>query len=204
MIYLMQIYTKEVCNETEVLAMSEEKRIQEPLFPEVYFVSPIHLKIDGKEERHYALYDQRGHLYSKQDVSELWDAIKSFYGLENIEEWIDQQNKLKSLRGRLKSNAANYSSTVRQNENGLYELPEPNFKYKLFNREKREWSCKCNWCGEKVSSKEHEGYYTLNNSIFEIHFERACSEVCVRLIWQDKVKEWIFDNNYQEFFHLNK
>lgn len=181
--------------------MKKEKLLRDISYNS-YFITPIYLDTDGKEETHYALHDGRGTLYSKSDLTDLLNKIKSFYELENIEELVNQENKLSYLEIKMENYAANYSRMVHRNENGLYEMPEPDFKYKPFKPEKRHWSCKCHWCGEKVSSKEHKGYYTLNNRIFDIHFERACSEICAKLIWKDKLKEWIFDNKYQDYFVL--
>lgn len=165
-----------------------------------YSVTPISLV--GSEEEHFAVMDNYGHITTKKELNEILDAVKSFYTGENVDVAIIKHNKQKDLHNKLDNYCQNYSQQVDKDSNGLYNLPTPNYKYKQFNPEKRDWSCTCNWCGNKVSSKEDDGYYTIYNSTFNIVNERACTKACIELIWKDKLKEWIYDNEYQEFFVL--
>jgi hypothetical protein len=98
-----------------------------------------------------------------------------FYMLENVDELVEEHNKLIRLSMKMENYSANYEIEVQENEEGLYKIPKPNYKYKKFKNDKRNWSCTCDWCGKKVSSKTDEAYYTLNCSIFNIGLEHACS-----------------------------
>lgn len=149
----------------------------------------------GKEEEHFALEDNYGYLYTKDEFNELVNKVKSFYELDGMDELLQKDNKYIDL---LNSGI----SINQQNEEGLYELPKIEYTYKAFDPEKKHWSCKCGWCGVKVSSKTDAGYYTMTNQTFDIVWERACSEECAELIWKEKVKEWIYEKGYQDFFAL--
>lgn len=165
-----------------------------------YRLSQVTLSNDGQKMKHFALVDNWGYIYTEKEIRELQDKIDSFYAVENIDILIINQNKRTDLEDTLRNYAANYDQSLIKNDEGLFVLPKSVYKYKTFNPEKRNWSFKCNWCGEKVSSIDDDKYYTLNNSIFEISMERACAEVCAELIWYDKIKEWIYDRGYKDFF----
>lgn len=165
---------------------------------------PFSLTEKGQESKHFALVDNKGYIYTEKEVHELLDKIKGFYEVENVNILINNHNKLTYLEGILQNYAANYDQTILTTDDGLFELPQPHYKCKTFNPEKRNWSFTCNWCGEKVSSKKDDKYYTLNNSIFDVNMERACTETCAKLIWYDKIKEWVYDREYEEFFSFEK
>lgn len=67
------------------------------------------------------------------------------------------------------------------------------YYFKAFRKNlKRNWSVKCAWCSEKVSSKEHAGYWLLRKQsrVFrdydlELDVYRACSEDCAKLLWKE-------------------
>lgn len=163
-------------------------------------ITIVPVKIKGED--HHAFMDGHGYIYTLQELKELYAQVKSFYEIEDIDVMIERGNRMKTLEYRLENHAANYSQEMPQKIDGLFQLPNPIYKYKKFNPDKKKWSCKCNWCGTKVSSEDYEGYFTLNNFVFDISMERACSDDCAKLIWKDKLKEWIYDNDYQEFFSL--
>lgn len=59
---------------------------------------------------------------------------------------------------------------------------------------KRNWSFKCDWCGNKVSSKTDKEYYSLRfpqlpHKIERNSFERGCTKECATHIWFDLFKE---------------
>ena len=129
------------------------------------------------------------------------EKVKDFYRLENTDEIISKHNKQRRLDTKMKNYSANYEIEVQQNEEGLYKIPKPNCKYKKFKNNKRNWSCTCDWCGKKVSSKTDEAYYTLNCSIFNIGREHACSDECVNLIWKEGFKNWIYEMNIRNILN---
>jgi hypothetical protein len=166
--------------------------------PEAYFVDLI--RIEGDPKEYYVLRDGQGNLFSKDNYVELMQKLFDFYMLENVDELIEEHNKLIRLSMKMENYSANYEIEVQENEEGLYKIPKPNYKYKKFKNDKRNWSCTCDWCGKKVSSKTDEAYYTLNCSIFNIGLEHACSEECVYLIWKEGFKSWVYENGYQKYF----
>jgi len=163
-----------------------------------YTVAPV--VFDNKA--YNALQDNFGNIYTKKQVDELLNSLADFYSIENIDEEIDYTNNRNRLEQILKNYQANYSQEYKETSEGLFELPAPVHRYKKFNSEKRNWSCTCKWCNTTVSSKTDDGYFIINDNIFEMSLEHACSEVCSALIWKEKVKEWIYKHEYQQFFSL--
>ncbi|MGK8429884.1 hypothetical protein [Bacillus cereus] len=82
-----------------------------------------------------------------------------------------------------------------------YLIPKARYTYKEFNGDKRNWSFKCDWYGEKVSSKTNEGYYSAYDCNFKGNsFNRGCSEDCAKLIWKDGFKHWAHEHGDSKFF----
>lgn len=157
-------------------------------------------QVTVNDEKHIAV--SNGHyLCTKEEIKKLMDTIQSFYSIENIDDMIIHHNKKQHIYNRLGNYYHNHSIDFLYSD-GLYEIPPTTYKYKQFNPKKRHWSCNCGWCGNRVSSKNDDGYFTLNEIIFDIDIERACSEDCAKLIWKEKIKEWIYKNDYQDFFSL--
>ncbi|WP_369355871.1 hypothetical protein [Lysinibacillus capsici] len=166
--------------------------------PKVYTVTTV--VVDNKE--YNAIQDNQGFIYTKKQIDELLNSVSDFYNIKNSDEEIARINKHTKLEYTLQNYQEKYSKECEETLEGLFKLPAPIYKYKPFNLDKRSWSCTCNWCNTKVSSEKDDGYFIVNNPIFDISLEHACSEECAELIWKDKVKEWIYDNDYQAFFSL--
>lgn len=171
--------------------------IYTPIYTPFYRAMPITVQKDNGESKEYlCLADERGIIYSKKDVLLLLEQVKEFYELEDATEMLIDHNKASEL-----DEIIRYISKVKftKNKNGKYLIPPANYKYKVFKTDKKHWSIKCGWCGEKVSSKIEEGYYSITHTHFNL-YERACSEDCAQLIWKEAIKNWIHENEYQKYF----
>lgn len=167
------------------------------VFPKFYRVIPVEVQEDNGESRVYScLADERGTVYSKEDVKALFEEIKEFYVREDMPN-IDDYNKHMQLLDYMRC----VSISLEEDETGKYLIPKARYTYKKFNSDKRNWSFKCNWCGEKVSSKTDEGYYSAYDRNFKVdNFDRGCSEDCAKLIWKDNFKHWAHEHGYSKFF----
>lgn len=165
--------------------------------PKFYRVIQVEVEEDNGESREYScLADERGTVYSKEDVKALFEEVKEFYMREDMPN-IDDYNKDKKLLDYMKC----VSISLEEDEMGKYLIPKARYTYKKFNSDKRNWSFKCDWCGEKVSSKTNEGYYSAYDRDFKgNNFDRGCSEDCAKLIWKDNFKHWLHEHGYSKFF----
>ncbi|OQR53434.1 hypothetical protein [Bacillus sp. CDB3] len=166
-------------------------------FPKFYRVIQVEVEEDNGESREYScLADERGTVYSKEDVKALFEEVKQFYMREDMPN-IDDYNKDKKLLDYMRC----VSISLEEDEMGKYLIPKARYIYKKFNSDKRNWSFKCDWCGEKVSSKTNEGYYSAYDRNFKGNsFDRGCSEDCAKLIWKDNFKHWVHEHGYSKFF----
>lgn len=168
------------------------------MFTPFYRALPITIQEDNGESKDYfCLADERGNVYSKEDVLQLFEQVKAFYEREDSPVLVAENNDAKRLEDTLRTL---WGIEFTQNEYGKYLLPTAKYKYKVFKTDKKHWSITCGWCGEKVSSKVEEGYYSLHNGNFDINFERACSEDCAQLIWKEGFKNWLHENGFQKYF----
>lgn len=171
--------------------------IYRPLYTPFFRAIPVDIQEDNGESKEYhCLADERGYVYPKEVVQHLLEQVKDFYEREDATEMLIDHNKVKELEDISRMERSKFS----QNESGKFILPPADYKYKVFKTDKRHWSITCGWCGEKVSSKDEEGYYFINNTRFNLSIEYACSEDCSKLIWKEGVKNWIHENGYQKFF----
>lgn len=171
------------------------------VFPKIFQPTKVQVnKENGQAVDCFCLTDNRGYIYTKAEVQELFERIEKFYSFSDVDEMAKKSNE----RRRMDETLSIYGSTrdMELNEHGKYKIPPAVYKFKKFNPDKRNWSCKCGWCDKKISSKVDTGYFTLNDYVFELHFERACSEACAELIWKDGVKNWVHDNGFGEYFEL--
>lgn len=168
------------------------------MFTPFYRAMPVTVQEDNGESKEYTcLADERGFVYAKEDVLRLLEQVKEFYEREDATEMLIKHNKQRELEEMIRME---FKVKFLRNESGKYMLPPADYKYKVFKIDKKHWSIKCGWCGERVSSKDKEGYYSIHNGRFNVVFERACSEDCAKLIWKEGVKNWIHENGYQKYF----
>lgn len=150
------------------------------VFPRFYRVIRVEVKEDNGESREYScLANERGNVYSREDVKALFEEIKEFYMCEDMPN-IDDYNKHMQLLDYMRY----VSISLEEDEMGKYLIPKAWYTYKKFNSDKRNWSFKCNWCGEKVSSKTDEGYYSVYDRNFKV----------------DNFKHWAHEHGYGKFF----
>ncbi|MGE7932347.1 hypothetical protein [Viridibacillus arvi] len=170
----------------------------------VYRVMPIGVEqSDGEYKEYLCLANERGRVYSKEEMMELFETLKEFYermGPGDSNELLEDYNKRVKLDEYVHALGSYGGITMNLNEDDKYQVPPAIYKFKKFNPDKRNWSCKCNWCGEKVSSKIDEGYYKIHYVHFNINSETACSEDCAKLIWKEGIKNWVQENGYQKYF----
>lgn len=172
----------------------------------------VDVEVDGVEKGLIAFQDKHGFILTKEKLiearNELIEVIKKadeFYAMEGIEESIRKEN--------IKTSISIYSSMsfdvdFTQNENGKFMIPNANLQIKQFRSDlKRNWSFKCGWCGQKVSSKTDKSYYSIDfphiHSLEHDTFERSCSKECGQHIWNEVLRNWIFNNKYQDMFELD-
>lgn len=164
--------------------------------PKFYRLYPIRVLEDSDSITEYTcLADERGTIYSLDEILRLYEEVLPFYESVGSSELIVDHNKMIDLQSYLE----HFSSSLKRNDRGKFIVPEAIFKYKQFDPEKRHWSCKCGWCGVRVSSKTDKGYYSLHNSTFDI-YDRGCSEDCSKLIWKDGMNNWIHEHGYEKYF----
>jgi hypothetical protein len=133
----------------------------------------------------------------KETFFEMIDLAKKFYDSADVDEFIKEENKRASV---IQHHLFHYVAEV----DGKYLLPLPDYKEKKFKTDKRHWSFTCTWCGKKVSSAEQEKYYNFTLYLDKKYVERCCSKECIELAWYEIVKEEIYRNNFQDYFHMDK
>lgn len=169
------------------------------MFTSLYQTMPVKVQEDNGESKEYlCLADERGNVYSKEEVLLLFEQVKEFYNREDSYEIVKDCTTQKEVAESIARFASPREILV--NENGKYLIPKAKYKYKEFNQDKKDWSCKCGWCGTRVSSKTDKGWYSVHSFYLNIISERACSEDCAQLIWKEAVKNWVHENGYQKFF----
>ena len=168
-------------------------------------------KDDGTEKELFAFQDNSGFVLTKKQLvdkenslMEILEKAIEFYTSEEVEEWIDKTNTETKIE---LYSSMNFKVDFHKNEKGKFVIPKTNIKYKKFKPDlKRDWSFKCGWCGKKVSSKTDNGYFSIDfPSIPDLNnkpFERGCTEECATHIWKDSFKNWIHQNDYQDFFEV--
>lgn len=161
-----------------------------------YHAKTVSILDNGESKKYSCLSDERGFVYSKEEILLLFEQIKEFYEHENTDELVKSHNRLVEISNKLHE----FTKEVTVSKNNKYLIPPAQYKYKEFKQDKKDWSCKCGWCGNKVSSKTDKGWYSIHNFYLRIISERACSENCAQLIWKESVENWIHENKYQEFF----
>lgn len=168
------------------------------MFTPFYRAMPVTIQEDnGESKEYFCLADERGDVYSKKEVLQLFEQVVEFYEREDSLALLAEHNNVNRLEDTL---SAIWRIKFTQNEKGKYLLPTAEYKYKVFKTDKKHWSITCGWCGEKVSSKDEKGYYSIHNGNFGIVFERACSEDCAQLVWKEGVKNWIHESKFQKYF----
>lgn len=170
--------------------------------PNFYRVVEIEEEKNGKFITHKGLADEQGYLYSREEVNDLINTIKDFYSLNNNHEIIDTLNIQEKLKDYLDMLEGLDKLEIVKSDNGKYNIPHVNYKYKEFNPNKRNWSFQCGWCGTRVSSKIDKSYYSLHSNGLGISMERGCSINCINLIWKDEFKKWINSNGFNNYFNM--
>ncbi|MGG1215874.1 hypothetical protein ABE236_00115 [Priestia endophytica] len=165
------------------------------------------LEVNGEEA--VMVRDSDGQIITEKEFYKMVVKVKRFYDSQkNNSEEIEKFNRYMNF-----NNLRGMSHDFSPLEPGYaYKIPEVECEFKEFNPNlQRKWSCKCGLCGEKISSDKDKGYFLLNfdKYIREMNidtgndwftYRRACSLDCAKAQWKMLFKDWIFENNYEEFF----
>ncbi|WP_078557122.1 hypothetical protein [Bacillus alkalicellulosilyticus] len=154
---------------------------------------------NGEAEQLYALSDNQGIIFTKDEILPYLEKVMKFYQMSEMDEWIKKENIKQEFYTFISSQT--HLSFPEHGED-KYGLPYPQYRQKSFSSE-RNWSCKCEWCGIRVSSKEKEFYYTLNDSTLNLGIERACSTDCATLIWKEAARNFVYARGWQDFFCID-
>ncbi len=173
--------------------MSEDAFLDK-LFPRTFMV----VNVQVGDEDAYALRDENGFLYKKDEVMEIFENAKKFYEVDGVDEFIKNENKKQSLN--LHLNRSNIAGTDEQGRT-ILSLPEADMRQ--FNRNKNHWSFKCALCSEKVSSRERDHYYVQNTDIgFFLSLPKTshmvCSKECGKVVAKEDIREWMHEEGYQD------
>ncbi|KOO48774.1 hypothetical protein [Viridibacillus arvi] len=171
--------------------------------PTIIRVVTIEENIDGEIKEYKCLADgSTGRYLSREEALQVFGEIKEYYSKSNYIETNDDLEKKESLDYFLAAMNGSYDINFKKNLNGKYDIPKIKHIFKTFKPNKRKWSCKCEWCGQKISNTEDEGYYRVHQQQISWEFEKACSVECGDLIWKETIKNWIKSEGYTKFFNL--
>ncbi|MBG9812332.1 hypothetical protein ABD68_12225 [Bacillus endophyticus] len=165
------------------------------------------LEVNGEEA--VMVHDSNGQIITEKEFYKMMVKAKRFYDSQkdNPEE-IEKFNRYMDFNN-LRGMTHDFSPL---SPGYAHKVPEVEYEFKEFNPNlQRKWSCKCGLCGEKISSDKDKGYFLLNfdKYIREMNidtgndwftYRRACSLDCAKAQWKMLFKEWIFENDYEEFF----
>ena len=134
---------------------------------------------------------ERGIYLEKEEALKLIKQLASAYNLTEINELINFRNKEIHLAD-AGFDFANQGRYIRCNR--------PVYKFKEFNRKtktNRIRKMTCDFCGKHFTSESDDGYYKftdtfmLHQDMVEHMMEEACSEFCIKKIWDELLVEWL-------------
>lgn len=153
-------------------------------------------EIQGKEVK--LLATMHGDYLTKEQVLELIEELKEVYENNEVEAVIDSRNKANKL----------YQAGFHFGTTGRYiRGNSPVYKFKEFNRKtktNRIRKMTCDFCGKKFTSETQDGYYKFSDYFLSHQGisncnEQACSEPCIRHIWDELLNEWLKREGFKEF-----
>ncbi|MCG3418184.1 hypothetical protein [Oceanobacillus jordanicus] len=173
-------------------------------------IAPLRLTVEGHygKKEVLAFRDKEGLVLTKEEVIEarkefLKDIEKAaeFYAVPGMEEVIRKENIKKSIA------SLSFLIEFQKKENGKLMIPDANLKQLHFKTNlKRDWNFTCGGCGQKTSRKGNKHYYGIDFPCLPSLYhsaERACSVECGQHIWNEVLRNWIYENDYQDVFALH-
>lgn len=174
--------------------------------PSIIRVVTIEENVNGEIKEYKCLADGSnggtGKYLSKEEALQVFSEVKEYYNKSNYLEINDDLERKEYLDHFVESMNSSYDNFFKLNSNEKYDIPKMTHKFKTFKPNKRKWSCKCEWCGKKISNTEVDGYYSVHQAQISREYEKACSVECGDLIWKEIIKSWIKSNRYTKFFNV--
>lgn len=158
--------------------------------------SPASVKVD--DETGFLMVDNHGYILPKEKFLEFMKRAALAYESKDIDDFIFFHNF-----------KTDYPRFLTEKVDGKYILPTPNHSRKEFRKDiKQDWSFKCAWCEEKVSSKTDTSYFVLRESLdpydmTEVH-GRFCQEACADNYWYEQVIQFVMAKKVSDYIHTDK
>lgn len=158
--------------------------------------SPVRMTVG--EEIGFVMMDNNGFMLSKEKFLEFAKRASLVYESEGIEDYIHFHNF-----------KTQYPRFLTEEVDGKYLLPRPAISEKEFRKDiKQDWSFKCGWCEDKVSSKTDTDYVTLRESLDpyemkEVH-GRFCQKACAENYWYETVIQFVMAEKVTDYIHIDK
>ncbi|MCM3593633.1 hypothetical protein M4D58_23715 [Brevibacillus borstelensis] len=162
------------------------KKMRSPFMPTAYIFQEI--MIDGEEA--LVFMDGNLEIMEQEEAKDVLAKLIKGYKNEDVNKSIKEHNKERQLL---------HAGFDFENQGRYYRFNHPVYSKKEFRKDlKRNWSFKCGWCGKKVSSEFPQEYYTIMEYSLEgtTGFERGCSEVCIKHIWDELLTNWLKEHGY--------
>ncbi|PHC36790.1 hypothetical protein COF09_28950 [Bacillus toyonensis] len=149
-----------------------------------------------KNRDSYVLVDERGYHLKKEEVFKIIEEIKKTYENDDINEIINFRNK----ETKISQSGFDFERQGRYVHSNM-----PVYKFKEFNKKSsRVRKMECTFCGRYFTSETQDGYYKLTTSYMfkkgiSNSSEEACSEICIRHIWDELLNEWLKKEGLEEY-----
>lgn len=155
-------------------------------------------RVNVGDETGFLMVDTHGFVMPKEDFQEFVRRANLAYEAQGIDNFI-QFNDFKTT----------YPRFITRKVDGKYLLPKPVYHKTEFRKDiKKDWSFKCAWCKEKVSSKTDTTYFVMRESFDPYEMEevngRFCQEACAENYWYEKTIEFVMDKKMTDYIHTDK
>lgn len=172
-----------------------------------YTLSEVEIVDDNNViKKGFVFRDRHGEILDRKTALEYIDLLQTSYSESDIDGFIEENNKLAYLH--LTIELTMYSSMLKFQKinEKMYQINRPEYKKKLFNKGKRNWSFHCSLCNKKVSSNVDESYFLVTSSFdqyFDMESERTCSVACADVVFKEYLKRWIKEKELDDFVFIN-
>lgn len=161
------------------------KVMRSPFIPEFYSLEKIMIN----DEEGLVLCNNHRYIMEREEALEILTQLVKGYENVEVNEFIRNHNKELRLL---------HAGFDFERRGIYYRFESPVYRKKEFRKDlKRNWSFNCGWCGKKVSSEFPQEYYNISEWLEGMTgFERGCSEVCIKHIWDELLTNWLKENGY--------
>lgn len=158
--------------------------------------SPVSVQVG--DDTGFLMMDNNGFILSKEKFLDFVNRASLAYDSEDIEGYIKFHNF-----------KTTYPRFLTEKVDDKYVLPEPTPRQKEFRKDiKQDWSFKCAWCEEKVSSKKDTEYVILRESFDPYDMTevqgRFCQDACAENYWYEQAIQFVMDNKMTDYIHTDK